>query len=44
MNHSSREYIEHPALEILRKADMNSLTPMQAFDLLRRVREKMDGP
>ncbi|MFM2165093.1 MAG: hypothetical protein RL325_1530, partial [Planctomycetota bacterium] len=31
------EYLEHPAVEELRKVDMNALTPLMAFDLLRRL-------
>ncbi|MEY5033102.1 MAG: hypothetical protein RL354_2133, partial [Planctomycetota bacterium] len=31
------EYLEHPALAELRAVDMNSLTPLAAFDLLRRL-------
>lgn len=33
------EYLEHPALGELRKVDINTLTPLAAFDLLRRLAE-----
>jgi len=31
------EYVEHPAVAELRKVDMNALTPLAAFDLLRKL-------
>ena len=31
------EYLEHPAIAELRTLDMNALTPLAAFDLLRRL-------
>jgi DNA mismatch repair protein MutS len=31
------EYVEHPAVEELRNVDLNALTPLAAFDLLRRL-------
>jgi DNA mismatch repair protein MutS len=37
------EYLEHPALDELRQADMDHLSPMEAFDLLRRLRAHLDG-
>lgn len=37
------EYIEHPAMDELRKVDINALTPLQAFDLLRQLREQVQG-
>jgi DNA mismatch repair protein MutS len=37
------EYLEHPALEDLRQADLNRLSPLEAFDLLRRLRARLDG-
>ena len=37
------EYVQHPALEQLSQTDLNNLTPIQAFDLLRRLRQEMDG-
>lgn len=38
------EFIEHPALERLRAVDMESLSPMRAFDELRALREMIgDG-
>ncbi|MFM7051430.1 MAG: DNA mismatch repair protein MutS [Planctomycetota bacterium] len=33
------EFVEHPAVEELRKVDLNALTPLAAFDLLRRLAE-----
>jgi len=35
------QYVEHPAVEKLREADLNALTPLQAFDLLRRIKEEL---
>ncbi len=35
------EYVEHPAMTQLRKIDLNQLSPMQAFDLLRKLREEL---
>ena len=38
------QYVEHPAVEKLRQSDLNNLTPMQAFDLLRQIRDELaDG-
>jgi DNA mismatch repair protein MutS len=37
------EYVNHPVVDELRKIDLHTLTPMQAFDLLRQLREKVDG-
>ncbi|MBI1336677.1 MAG: DNA mismatch repair protein MutS [Phycisphaera sp.] len=36
------EYVEHPAMEALRKLDLNSVSPMQAFEWLRRLREQLE--
>lgn len=33
------EYLPHPALETLRALDLDRLTPLEAFDALRRLRE-----
>ncbi len=33
------EYVEHPAVDELRKVDLDGLTPLGAFDLLRRLSE-----
>lgn len=38
------EYMDHPVLTQLRETDLNSLSPMQAFDLLRQLREQLDEP
>ena len=35
------EYVDHPAVAELRELDLNALSPMQAFDALRRVREML---
>ncbi len=37
------EYVEHPALQQLRDLDLDDLSPMQAFDALRRLRERIDS-
>jgi len=37
------QYVTHPALEQLRQVDLDNLTPMQAFDLLRRLREEAEN-
>ncbi|MEE9212279.1 MAG: DNA mismatch repair protein MutS [Phycisphaeraceae bacterium] len=37
------EYLPHPAINELRHMDLNSLTPLQAFDLLRKLREHIDN-
>ncbi|MCK4873367.1 MAG: DNA mismatch repair protein MutS [Phycisphaerales bacterium] len=37
------EYIQHPAVDRLREVSLDNLTPMQAFDLLRQLREEIDG-
>ena len=37
------EYVEHPALGELRQVDLNALTPLAAFDLLRRLAESARG-
>ncbi|MEX2214279.1 MAG: hypothetical protein WD768_09145, partial [Phycisphaeraceae bacterium] len=36
------EYVEHPAMTELRKVDLDSLSPLQAFDMLRKLREELD--
>jgi DNA mismatch repair protein MutS len=36
------EYAPHPVVEELRETDLNNLSPMQAFDLLRRLREQLE--
>ena len=38
-----REYIEHPAVAALRALDLNTMTPMEAFDALRRVVDDVQG-
>jgi hypothetical protein len=35
------EYLPHPVVDELRKIDLNALTPMQAFDLLRKLSEQL---
>jgi DNA mismatch repair protein MutS len=37
------EYVEHPALTLLREAKLETLSPIAAFDLLRSMRTQMDG-
>lgn len=34
-----KEYVPHPALDALREVKLDTMTPMQAFDALRRLRE-----
>jgi len=34
---------DHPALEELRKVDVNSLTPIQALNILSELRSKADN-
>ncbi len=36
------EYIDHPVIDRIRQADLDALTPMDAFDLLRRLRSEID--
>ncbi len=38
------EYLPHPAVEALRKIDVNALTPLAAFDLLRKLRDELESP
>ncbi len=35
------EYVEHPAVADLRALDLDAMTPMQAFDALRAIKEKL---
>ena len=35
------EYLPHPVIDELRKVDLDAMTPMQAFDLLRRLLPKL---
>ncbi len=37
------EYLDHPVVSHLREIDLNALTPMQAFDALRRLREQVES-
>ncbi|MAX25758.1 MAG: DNA mismatch repair protein MutS [Phycisphaeraceae bacterium] len=37
------EYIEHPAMETLRKADVMNMTPMQAMDLLHQLQADLEN-
>ncbi len=34
-------YLEHPATDKLREADLNSLSPLEAFDMLRRIKGEL---
>ncbi|UCD73906.1 MAG: DNA mismatch repair protein MutS, partial [Phycisphaerales bacterium] len=36
------EYLDHPAIESLRKLNINQMTPLEAFDALRKLREQVD--
>ena len=36
------EFVEHPAMADLRALDLDSMTPMQAFDALRAVKQRVD--
>ncbi|MDX1682949.1 MAG: hypothetical protein R3336_07515, partial [Phycisphaeraceae bacterium] len=37
------EYVEHPAMEELREIDIEKLSPLEAFDWLRKVKREMGG-
>jgi len=36
------EYVDHPAIESLRGLDLDSMSPLQAFDALRKLRDLLD--
>ena len=36
------EYVPHPAVEALKQIDLNKLTPMQAFDQLRQLKDQLE--
>ena len=38
------EYIEHPAVEALRSLDLTALSPLEAFDILRGIQERLQDP
>jgi hypothetical protein len=38
-----REYEPHPALDELRAINLDAMTPLQAFDALRRLRDAAQG-
>jgi DNA mismatch repair protein MutS len=38
------EYVNHPALEQLRELKLEALSPIQAFDTLRRLKERLETP
>ena len=38
------EYIEHPAIEELRSLDLTALSPLEAFDILRGIQERLQDP
>jgi DNA mismatch repair protein MutS len=38
-----REYLDHPVLDRLRQTDPDRLSPMQAFELIRQLRQEIDG-
>ena len=35
------EYLEHPAVEALRSLDLTALSPLEAFDVLRGIQERL---
>ena len=35
------EYLPHPVVDELRKVNLDAMTPMQAFDLLRKLSERL---
>jgi hypothetical protein len=37
------EYLRHPVIDELRGLELSSLTPLEAFDALRRLREQADN-
>ena len=37
------EYLENPVVEELRKFDLTTMTPLEAFDVIRRLRRSLDG-
>jgi DNA mismatch repair protein MutS len=38
------EYLPHPVVDELRKVNLDAMTPMQAFDLLRKLSEQLKRP
>ena len=36
------EYVNHPVIEELKHLDLNTLSPLQAFEMLRQMREKLE--
>jgi len=36
------EYVHHPVVDELKKLDLDTLSPMQAFEVLRQLRERVD--
>ncbi|MFO0831180.1 MAG: DNA mismatch repair protein MutS [Phycisphaerales bacterium] len=39
-----KEYLPHPAIEALREVKLDSMTPMQAFDALRKLHDMAEEP
>jgi DNA mismatch repair protein MutS len=39
-----KEYLPHPAVDRIRNTDLDTLSPMQAFELLRELRACIDAP
>jgi len=37
------EYLDHPAVEELRRMELDRMSPLEAFDALRRLREQVDS-
>jgi hypothetical protein len=38
------EFLPHPAVDALREVKLDALTPLQAFDELRRLQQLLDKP
>jgi len=38
------EYLPHPVVDELRKVNLDAMTPMQAFDLRRKLSEQLKRP
>jgi hypothetical protein len=37
------EYVNHPAIDRLRELKLEALSPMQAFDALRKLKEQLEA-
>ena len=38
-----REYVEHPALREIKDLDLDGMSPMQSFDVMRRLQDQLRG-